>query len=178
MNDERRMVRLAVLACLAVLAPLSLVSCGGGVSAPRGGSGGGASAPRDTSAATLDGTDYALTGELTCAHTDSGSIYDAPAAMWHGTLNADGATVSYVNLTVWQLKRGGPAQFSIGLQVGGVFHHASTIKGATLVGSGTATVESGATTTLHATGTDEKGLAFDVTLRCTKVVQAVEDGGR
>ncbi len=72
--------------------------------------------------------------------------------MWHATLKADGATVSYVNVTIWQFKQGGPDQFSLGLQAGGVFHHASTIKGATLVGSGTATVERAATTSLSREG--------------------------
>ena len=98
--------------------------------------------------------------------------------MWHATLKADAATVSYVNLTIWQFKQGGPDQFSLGLQAGGVFHHASTIKGATLVGSGAATVERAATTSLHAKGADEKGVAFDVTLRCGKITAAVEQGGR
>jgi len=177
------------LASLALLAPLSLITCGGGASAPQksaaatgtasaASSGGGVSAARDTSAASVDGTDYALSGDVTCEHTNDGSIHDAPAAMWHAARKVDGDPVSYVNLTIWQLKQGGPAQFSIGLQVGGVFHHASTIKGATLAGSGTATVEQGATTLLHAKGVDEKGATFDVTLRCAKVRQAVEEGGR
>jgi len=100
-----------------------------------------------------------------------------PAAMWHATLKADGATVSYVNLTIWQFKQGGPDQFSLGLQAGGVFHHASTIKGATLVGSGTASVERAATTSLHVKGADEKGVTFDVTLHCEKVIAAVAEGG-
>jgi len=119
-----------------------------------------------------------LAGDVTCEHSDEASIYDVPAAMWHATLKADGATVSYVNLTIWQYKQGGPDQFSLGLQVGGEFHHASTIKGATLVGSGTASVDRAAAPSLHAKGADGKGVAFDVTLRCAKVTQAVEEGGR
>jgi hypothetical protein len=158
------------------------VSCGGGQPAssrstsPAAVVAGAATPP--SSAAVLDGTSYTLSGDVTCEHADDGSIYDVPAAMWHATLKADAATVSYVNLTIWQFKRGGPDQFSLGLQAGGVFHHASTIKGATLVGSGTATVERAATTSLHAKGADEKGVAFDVTLRCAKVTRAVEEGGR
>jgi hypothetical protein len=181
MNDALRVTltgSLAPLALLALLAP----SCGGGQpAASRSTPPAAVSAAPSTaasSAATLDGTVYTLSGDVTCEHADDGSIYDVPAAMWHATLKADGATVSYVNVTIWQFKQGGPAQFSLGLQAGGVFHHASTIKGATLIGSGTATVEREATTSLHVKGADEKGVAFDVTLRCAKVTQAVEEGGR
>jgi hypothetical protein len=179
-NDERHVTLMSALAVLALFTAQSL-SCGGGASAPQKNAATAAiaSGPSAASgAATLDGTDYTLAGDVTCEHSDEGSIYDVPASMWHATLKADDAAVSYVNLTIWQLKKGGPDQFSLGLQVGGVFHHASTIKGATLVGSGTASVDRGAATSLHAKGEDEKGVAFDVTLRCAKVIAAVEEGGR
>jgi len=156
------------------------LSCGGGrpsASATAKSSAAAPSAAATSSAATVDGADYTLTGDVTCEHAADGSIFDVPAAMWHATLKADGATVSYVNLTIWQFKQGGPDQFSLGLQAGGVFHHASTIKGATLVGSGTASVERAATTSLHVKGADEKGAAFDVTLHCAKVIAAVAEGG-
>jgi hypothetical protein len=158
------------------------VSCGGGgpaASASATAKSAAATPTADTtsSAAVLDGANYTLSGDVTCEHADGASIYDVPAAMWHATLKADGATVSYVNLTIWQYKQGGPDQFSLGLQLGGVFHHASTIKGATLVGSGTAGVERAAKVSLHAKGADEKGVAFDITLRCAKVTQAVAEGG-
>jgi hypothetical protein len=179
-SDE---LRVTLRVPLALIAALALASCGGGRPAASqstpASSPGAASTATPSSAAVLDGTSYALTGEVECAHTEEGAIYDVPAAMWHATMRADGAPVSYVNLTVWQFKQSGPDQFSVGLQVGGVFHHASTIKGATLAGSGTATVErAGASATIHAKGADEKGVAFDVTLRCLKVTQAVEEGGR
>jgi hypothetical protein len=152
------------------------ISCGGrpsaSASATAKSSAGAPPAEATSSTTTLDGIGYTLTGDVTCEHTDDGSIYDVPAAMWHATRKVDGATVSYVNLTIWQFKQGGPDQFSLGLQVGGVFHHASTIKGATLVGTGTATVEPGATTSLHVKGADEKGVVFDVTLRCLKMKNA------
>ena len=129
-------------------------------------------------AATLDAAQYSLSGDGECAHADEAAIYDVPAAMWHATLKSDGP-VSYVNLIVWRFKDGAPDQFSLGLQVGGVFHHASTIKGATVVGGGTATVDrSGEAATLHAAGTDGKGGAFDVTVRCSRLTQALEQGGR
>jgi hypothetical protein len=160
---------LALLVAVLLLA----ASCGGGrpsasrsTSAPAATGG---NAPATSSAATLDGASYTLSGDVACEHTDDGSIYDVPAAMWHATLKADGATVSYLNLTIWQLEQGGPDQFSLGLQVGGVFHHVSTIKGATRIGSGTASVDRAATTSLHAQGADEKGVAFDVTLHCTRL---------
>lgn len=180
-NGELRVTLMAALAVLALLTAQSL-SCGGGASAPQKNAAASAAiasgSSAASSAATLDGTDYTLAGDVTCEHSDDASIYDVPASMWHATLKADDAAVSYVNLTIWQLKEGGPDQFSLGLQVGGVFHHASTIKGATLVGSGTATVDRGATTSLHAKGADEKGVPFDITLRCAKVTEAVEEGGR
>jgi hypothetical protein len=129
--------------------------------------------------ATIDGAKYSLSGDGECAHAADAAIYDSPAAMWHATLRADGSPVSYVNLTIWQLTKGGPAQFSLGIQAAGVFHHAATITGATIIGTGNATVEpSRDRATLHAVGTDEKGAAFDITVQCAKVTQAVEEGGR
>src|SRR4029079_12521516 len=172
MKNERFLAAVGVLSALA--------ACGGGPAASRSTSPAASpgAATAASSAATLDGTSYTLSGDVTCEHADDGSIYDVPAAMWHATLKADGATVSYVNVTIWQFKQGGPDQFSLGLQAGGVFHHASTIKGATLVGSGTASVDRAATTSLHVKGADEKGAAFDVTLHCAKVIAAVAEGGR
>jgi hypothetical protein len=118
---------------------------------------------------------YSLTGDGECSHAADAAIYDVPAAMWHATLKSDGP-VSYLNLTVWQFKDGAANQFSLGLQVGGVFHHASIIKGATVVGDGTAAVDrAGQGATLHAAGTDGKGSAFDVTVRCSRLTQAARN---
>jgi hypothetical protein len=191
MNDEleRGMTSHELRVTLRTVSGLLVMTmaCGGGGSAPRSSAGGGgASAPHaaasstaNSSAVVLDGSSYPLTADVTCEHSDDASIHDVPAAMWHATLKADGSPVSYVNLTIWQFKQGGPDQFSLGVQVGGVFHHVSTIKGATLKGSGSASVDRGAEKpTLHAKGEDEKGRAFEIALRCANVTQAVEQGGR
>jgi hypothetical protein len=130
-----------------------------------------------TLAATLDGTRYSLSGDGECSQADPAAIHGVPAAMWHASLKSDAGPISYVNLTVWQFKDGAPNQFSLGLQVGGVFHHASIIKGATVVGSGTARVDrAGDGATLQAVGTEGKGAAFDVAIHCTKVTQTAQAG--
>jgi hypothetical protein len=181
-SNELRLTLRAAGVLLLLMSP----ACGGGASAPRSSaSGGRASAPHagastaNSSVLVLDGASYALSSQASCEHSEAASIYDVPAAKWQATLKADGAPVAYLNLTIWQFKKGGPDQFSLGLQVGGVFHHVSTIKGATLTGSGSASVDrAGETPTLHAKGEDEKGRAFEITLRCANVTQAVEQGGR
>ena len=77
----------------------------------------------------------------TARSTDDASIYDVPAAMWHATLRAEGQSVSYVNVTVWQFKNRATNQIAVGVQLGPNFRHISTVKGSALIGEGTATAE-------------------------------------
>ena len=129
-------------------------------------------------AATVDGTRHALKTTGQCTYTDAASIHDVPAAMWHATVRADGQPLSYVNLTIWEFKDHS-TQASLGLQVRGEFRHLSTVKGATLVGSGisgAARVGEGATLTLD--GKDNRGDAIGLEVRCRKTTTPVEEGGR
>ncbi len=114
-----------------------------------------------------------------CTYTNDASIYDVPAAMWHAALRAEGHSVSYVNVTVWQFKLRSANQIAVGVQLGPNFRHISTVKGSALIGEGTATAErSGESATITVDGKDEKGTALALRIRCAKVTKPVEEGGR
>jgi hypothetical protein len=114
-----------------------------------------------------------------CTYTDDASIYDVPAAMWHATLRAEGQSVSYVNVTIWQFKNRATNQIAVGVQLGPNFQHISTVKGSALIGEGTAKAErSGDLATLTVDGKDEKGTALALRIRCAKVTTPVEEGSR
>jgi hypothetical protein len=115
-----------------------------------------------------------------CTYTDDASIYDVPAAMWHATLRAEGQSVSYVNVTIWQFKNRSANQISVGVQLGPRFRHISTVKGSALIGEGTAKAEKSGdlAATLTVDGKDEQGTALALRIRCAKVTTPVEEGGR
>ena len=99
--------------------------------------------------------------------------------MWHATLRAEGQSVSYVNVTVWQFKDRSPTQIAVGVQLGPSFRHISTVRGSALIGEGTATAErSGDAATITVDGRDEKGTALALRIRCGRVTKPVEEGGR
>jgi hypothetical protein len=128
--------------------------------------------------ATVDGARYPLKTMGQCTYTESAAIYDVPAAMWHAMVHADGQPISYANLTIWELKDHS-TQASVGLQVRGEFRHASTVKGATLVGSGTAAAaRAGESATLLFDGKDNRGTAVRIDVRCPKTTTPIEEGGR
>jgi len=114
-----------------------------------------------------------------CTYADDASIYDVPAAMWHATVRAEGQSVSYVNVTVWQFKDGSPNQVATGVQVGPTFRHISTVKGSALVGKATARTErSGDAGTITVSGEDESGAALLIRVQCARFTAPVEEGGR
>jgi hypothetical protein len=114
-----------------------------------------------------------------CTYTDDASIYEVPAAMWHATLRAEGQSVSYVNVTIWQFKNRSANQISVGVQLGPDFRHISTVKGSAVIGEGTAKAEkAGGLATLTVDGKDEKGTALALRIRCARVTTPVEEGGR
>jgi hypothetical protein len=128
---------------------------------------------------TLADSTFTTKGLGECTYTDDAAIYDVPAAMWHATLRAEGQSVSYVNVTVWQFKARSANQIAVGVQLGPDFRHVSTVKGSALVGEGTATAErSGEAATISVDGKDEKGTALALRIRCAKVTKPVEEGGR
>jgi hypothetical protein len=128
--------------------------------------------------ATIGGSQYSLKAPGECTYTNAASIHDVPAAMWHATMRVDGQPLSYVNLTVWEFKDH-TTQASLGLQIRGDFRHLSTVKGSTLIGSGTArAARAGDGATLSLDGTDNRGDAIGLTVRCAKVTAPVEEGGR
>ena len=128
---------------------------------------------------TIGGTAFRTKGLGECTYADDASIYDVPAAMWHATMRAEGQSVSYVNVTVWQFKNGSPNQVATGVQVGPTFRHISTVKGSALVGKGTVLTErSGEAGTITVEGEDEKGGALVLRVQCASFTVPVEEGGR
>ena len=122
---------------------------------------------------------FTTKGTGDCTFTGDAAIYDAPAAMRHAPLRAEGQSVSNVNATVWQFKDRTPTQVAVGVQLGPSFRHISTVKGSALIGTGTATTErSGDAATITVDGRDENGTVLGLRIRCAKVTTPVEEGGR
>jgi hypothetical protein len=128
---------------------------------------------------TVGESSFTTKGAGDCTFSGDASIYDAPAAMWHATLRAEGQSVSYVNVTIWQFKNRTPNQIAVGVQAGPAFRHISTVKGSALVGGGTATAErAGEQAIIAVEGKDDKGAPLSLRIRCAKVTKPVEEGGR
>jgi hypothetical protein len=128
---------------------------------------------------TAGSSTFTTKGVGDCTFTDDAAIYDVPAAMWHATLRAEGQSVSYVNVTIWQFKNKSPNQIAVGVQLGPSFRHISTVKGSALIGEGTGNAErSGDAATIAVDGKDEKGSVLTLRIRCAAVTKPVEEGGR
>lgn len=129
-------------------------------------------------AATVDGAQYPLKTMGQCTYTGGAAVYDVPAAQWHAMVHANGQPLSYANLTIWEF-RDHTTQASLGVQVRGEFRHVSTVKGATLVGSGTAhAAHAGEGATLSFDGKDNRGAAIRIDVVCPKTTAPIEEGGR
>lgn len=129
-------------------------------------------------AATIDGAQYRLKTMGQCTYSGVAAVYDVPAAQWHAMVHASGQPLSYANLTIWEFKDH-TTQASLGLQTRGEFRHVSTVKGATLVGSGTArAAHAGEGATLSFEGKDNRGAAVQIEVRCPRTTAPIEEGGR
>ena len=129
-------------------------------------------------AATVDGAQYPLKTMGQCTYTGAAAVYDVPAAQWHAMVRANGQPLSYTNLTIWEFKDH-TTQASLGLQIRGEFRHLSTVKGATLVGSGIArAAHAGEGATLSFEGKDNRGAAVQIDVRCSRTTAPIEEGGR
>ena len=98
--------------------------------------------------------------------------------MWHATLRAEGQSVSYVNVTVWQFKDRATNQVAVGVQLGPNFRHISTVKGSALIGRAPRPRNERRPGNVTVDGKDEKGTALALRIRCAKVTTPVEEGGR
>jgi hypothetical protein len=128
-------------------------------------------------AATVDGAQYPLKTMGQCTYTGAAAVYDVPAAQWHAMVHANGQPLSYANLTIWEFKDHS-TQASLGIQIRGEFRHLSTVKGATLVGSGTArAAHAGEGATLSFEGKDNRGAAVQLEVHCPKATAPIEEGG-
>jgi hypothetical protein len=113
-----------------------------------------------------------------CTYTGAAAVYGVPAAQWHAMVHVNGQPLSYTNLTIWEFKDH-TTQASLGLQIRGEFRHLSTVKGATLVGSGTArAAHAGEGAALSFEGKDNRGAAVQIEVRCPKATAPIEEGGR
>ena len=129
-------------------------------------------------AATVDGAQYPLKTMGQCTYTGAAAVYDVPAAQWHAMVHANGQPLSYANLTIWEFKDH-TTQASLGMQIRGEFRHLSTVKGATLVGSGIArATHAGEGATLSFEGKDNRGAAVQIEVRCSRTTAPIEEGGR
>ena len=127
----------------------------------------------------VGGTKANASGRGECTHTTEASIYDAPAAQWAARYSGSDETgLQHLNLTVWELKSGGPPQLTLSFQVGSERHDIATVTGGPLKGSGNAAVRpAGAAGTLSINGKDDLGNQVTVTVRCARFTEPVAEGG-
>ncbi len=129
---------------------------------------------------TLGDSTFTTKGLGECTYTDDASIYDVPAAMWHATLRAEGQSVSYVNVTVWQFKNRSANQIAVGVQLGPDFRHMSRRSRVRRWSARARPPPRGRARLRQSSvdGKDEKGTALALRIRCAKVTKPVEEGGR
>jgi hypothetical protein len=133
-----------------------------------------------TITATVGGRSYRASGPGACLHTDDAEIYQAPAAMWSARFDAVSGDVRDLNLNLWQLKRGGPAQLTLALTVGDATHEIATLQhpGAPLRGKGTGEVRRhDPAGTLVVDGADSAGTPMHVEVECERFAVPVGQGG-
>jgi hypothetical protein len=114
-----------------------------------------------------------------CTHTTDASIYDSPAGQWAARyIGSDQADLKHLNLTVWELKTGGPRQLTLSVLLGSERHDIATVKGGALKGSGSASVQSADSAgSLSVNGKDDDGNQVSLTVRCARFTEPVAEGG-
>jgi hypothetical protein len=128
--------------------------------------------------AVVGGRSYRARGLGECTHTTDASIYEVPAGQWAARFSAESGDIGDLNLTIWQLKSGGPDQFNLSVRAGSTQSQIATVKGGNIVGAGSAGVRpSGAAGTLTAEGTDAAGRLVRVSITCERFVEPVAEGG-
>lgn len=127
----------------------------------------------------LGGKEIRANGLGECHHTTEASIYEAPAAQWSARYSGSAdAELQHLNLTVWELKSGGPPQLTLALLAGSGRHDIATVKGGPLKGSGSASVRpSGAAGMLSVTGKDDSGNPVLISVSCARFTEPVAEGG-
>ncbi len=126
----------------------------------------------------IAGQSYAISGPADCAYTESGTIYDVPATVWHAMWSSsrqDGMT--HLNANIWQPKRGGDPQVTLSVTVGPATYDIATVKGGRIKGSATARTERrGTGGVLVIDGRTATGQAIVATIACSAFA-APEDNG-
>ena len=72
----------------------------------------------------VSGKAMSFSGPGQCSHTDDGSIYEAPAAIWSVQQDTNNKSL---NLTLFRLKKGGDL-FNLSIGDGDANHNVSTVK--------------------------------------------------
>jgi hypothetical protein len=119
---------------------------------------------------------FETSGPGECTHTDDGSIYDVPAAIWSVQQSADNRRLS---VTLFRPKRGAD-MFTLIAWVGDKTHKVSTVKtaaGGAISGSGTVRVAS----TLHGgsfaiDATADTGVRIGGTITCSAFTEPEANG--
>ena len=112
-----------------------------------------------------------------CTHTENASIYGKPAAQWRAEHYGSEDPTS-ANLTVWQMKAGGPDQFNFHMVQSGATYRIDTVEGSTKVGSGSVTVtrqDKGVQFVMS--GKDQNGNDLRATIYCDGLIEPKAEGG-
>jgi hypothetical protein len=119
---------------------------------------------------------FETSGPGECTHTDDGSIYAVPAAIWSVQQSAE---TGRLTVTLFRPKRGGE-MFTLVVWIGDRTHKASTVKtvdGGTVTGSGTvrfAATSAGGTFAVDATA--DTGARIIGTIACSAFKIPEENG--
>jgi hypothetical protein len=73
----------------------------------------------------VGGAAYTAKGPGECIHSDSSTIYEAPATQWG--VRHDG-TDRDLNFAMWRLRKGGPDMLTLTIVLGGKTHRVNTTK--------------------------------------------------
>lgn len=188
----RRFPVVRVLACLGVLAGLSL---GGAAGAARGDAG--VASPADAAspqqfAATDDGAARTAVAAVAvvggrqlrahgvgqCRHEPHGFVYGAPASLWTVEFSDRRGPLRRLDLAVWQLDGQRDRQMSLDLEAGDRSYRIATVTGGAIAGSGTVAFEPGRDGgRFEIRGKDAGGDTIELSVACARFGAVVAEGG-
>ena len=130
-----------------------------------------------TATAEIDGKRYDYSGPGECYYTAAGSIFNAPATMWHAMFQARGNPMGHANLAIWQVKQDRSIRLNLSVMIGNVSHDISTAQSGAMKGTAVGGAEKGpAGGRLTAEGRTANGKVVKVTMSCSRF-DAPEDNG-
>ena len=130
-----------------------------------------------TATADAGGRHYEASGTGECHAATDASIYDNPAAMTSAMLSASRSSMSQLNVTIWQLKKGSEIQVTLTTTLGATTYEIATVKGAPIKGAATARVDRrGAGGTITVDGRTAAGAALRVSVTCPAFTPPEDNG--